>query len=60
MLDQRLKTLFPATDCDPQNMGVEVVHFDAEDRPVRRRFLSMDLMLAPVAPEQASRKQARG
>lgn len=60
MLEQRLMPLFPETDCEPHKMGVEVVHFDAEDRPARRRILSMDLMLAPLSPEKASRSQARG
>ena len=55
MLNQHLKPLLTETDCDPHKMGVEVVHFDAEDRPVRRRLLSMDLMLAPLSPATESR-----
>ena len=60
MLDQRLKSLFPDTDSTIDGLGVEVVHLDANDRPVRRDVLSLDYLLSPIAPVKGERKLARG
>ena len=60
MLDQRLKSLFPDADNTIDGLGVEVVHLDANDRPVRREMLSMDYLLSPITPMATERKQARG
>ncbi|WP_212699146.1 hypothetical protein [Thalassovita aquimarina] len=52
--------LFPRTDYDTCEMGVEVVHFGADDSPAKRSVMPMDYLLSPLDAEKQSRDQRRG
>ncbi len=60
MLNQSLKTLFSQTEGDAVKMGVEVVHFDANDIPAKRSVMSMEHLLSPLDVEQLSQGSGRG
>ncbi len=60
MLTQSLPPLFPRTDYDTCEMGVEVVHFGADDSPAKRSVMPMDYLLSPLDAEKQSRDQRRG
>jgi len=56
MLEHRFNRLFPNTNAQSGDLVVEVVQFDVDDRPVKRHFLSMDYLLAPLQPSQRGGK----
>ncbi|CUH68517.1 hypothetical protein TG4357_03641 [Thalassovita gelatinovora] len=60
MLEHRFNRFFPDTDAQAGDLAIEVVHFDIDDRPVKRHFLSLDYLLSPLKSAKSNRKGLQG